>query len=73
MHFDYIKVLHSPFACRFYTGKLFKGQPGEVERALDRKLEIWSLRPGSTTNSPDTLHKTFPSLGLSFPICTLSN
>ena len=27
----------------------------------------------STTNSPDTLHKPLPSLGLSFPIFTVSN
>lgn len=27
----------------------------------------------STTDSPDTLHKPLPSLGLSFPIFTVSN
>lgn len=73
MNFDYIKVLHSPFACRFYIGELLKEQPCEVERALDRKLEILGLRAGSTVNSPDNLHKTFPSLGLIVPICTMAN
>lgn len=73
MNFDYIKVLHSPFTYRFYIGELSKGQPCEVERALDRKLEILGLRAGSTANSPDNLHKTFPSLSLSLPICTMAN
>lgn len=63
MNFDYMKVLES----------FLKEQPCEVERALDRKLEILGLRAGSTANSPDNLHNNFPSLGFSLPICTMAN
>lgn len=73
MHFDYIKALHSPLVWRFSIGKLLKEQSGEIERALDSKLEILVPRAGCTASSPDTLHKHLPSLGLSLPICTMSN
>lgn len=58
--------MHSPFACRFYIGELLKEQPGEVERALDGKLEIVGPRAGSIANAPDTLQKPFPSTGPQF-------
>lgn len=54
MHFDYIKVLHSPFACRFYIRELLKEQPGEIERTVDGKLEILSPRADSIATSPNT-------------------
>lgn len=73
MHIDYVKVLHSPFACSFYIAELLKGHPGEDERALARKLGILGPMVGFTTNSPDTLHKPFPTLSFSLPIFTMSN
>lgn len=68
MHFNYIKVLHSPFVFKFYIGELLKEQPDEFERTLDRKLKILDSRADSTADSSDTLHRPFPSLGLSLPI-----
>ena len=44
MHFDYIKVLHSLFACGFYIGELLKGQTDEVDWILDRKSEVLVCR-----------------------------
>ena len=57
----------------FILETFLKEQPGKMQRALDRKLEILGPRPGSTANSPGTLHKPSSSSGLSLPICTMSN